>query len=85
MLGREVDTLRPEVVVLAMAVARASLRTGAEGRERPKVCKDGSKCHDPRGLLGDTLYYSGHGWSRQTRETILGLFSGFGGLVHLTW
>ena len=27
MLGREVDTLRPEVVVLAMAVARASLST----------------------------------------------------------
>lgn len=66
-------------------VARASMRTGAEGRERPKVCKDGSKCHDPRGLLGDTLYYQGHGWSRQTRETILGLFSGLGGLVHLTW
>lgn len=27
MLGREVDTSRPEVVVLAMAVARASLST----------------------------------------------------------
>lgn len=32
---------------------------------------------DPRGLLGDILYYPGHGWSRQMRETILGLFSGF--------